>query len=86
MDVKPVTTPHLDLDHLHLADKDFQSKDTSAYTLLKIHFWSKDKYLNHTDALAFGSPICPNTSFHKYMSFLILSICAMLVTFLAKEL
>lgn len=50
MDVRPVTTPHLDLHHLPLEDKDFQIKDTSAYTfLLKIHCLSKNKYLNHTD-------------------------------------
>ena len=50
MDVRPITTPHLDLGHLPLVDRDFQIKDTSAYTLLlKIHCWSKDRYLNHTD-------------------------------------
>lgn len=25
---RPITTPHLDLDHVPLADKDFQIKDT----------------------------------------------------------
>ena len=29
MDVRPITTPHLGLDHLPLADKYFQIKDTS---------------------------------------------------------
>lgn len=48
LDVKPMITPHLDLDHLPLEDKVFQIKDTSPYeVLLKIHCLSKDIYLNH---------------------------------------
>lgn len=50
MDVWPVTTPHLDLDHLPLADKDFQIKDTSVLEyLLKVHCQSRDIYLNQAD-------------------------------------
>jgi len=50
VDVRPITTPHLDLDHLPMADMDFQIKDTSGYeVLLKIHCLSKDRYLNHSD-------------------------------------
>lgn len=50
MDVKLVITLHLDLDHLPLADKDSQIKDTSAYQLLlKIHCLRKDTYVNHSD-------------------------------------
>jgi len=50
MDVRPITTPHLDLDHLPLADRDFQIKDIVALEiLLKIHCLSKDKHLNNTD-------------------------------------
>lgn len=48
MDIRPITTPHLDLDHLSLADKDFQIKNTaSTELLLKIHCLRKDRHLNH---------------------------------------
>ena len=47
---KPIQTPHLDVDHLPLADRDFQIKDTvSPSHLLKLHYWSKDKFLNPND-------------------------------------
>ena len=47
---KPLQTPHLDIDHLPLADRDFQIKDTvSPSHLLKLHYWSKDKLLNQND-------------------------------------
>lgn len=29
MDIKPINTPHLDLEHLPLTDKKFQIKDTT---------------------------------------------------------
>ena len=47
LDAKPLPTPHLDIDHLQLANRDFQIKDTtSPNNLLKLHCWSKDKFLN----------------------------------------
>ena len=42
---KPLQNPHLNIDHLPLADKDFQIKDTiSPSHLLKLQSWSKDKF------------------------------------------
>lgn len=50
MDVRPITTPHLDLDHLPLVDRDFQIKYTTAIELLrKVHYQSRDKSLNHVN-------------------------------------
>jgi len=47
---KPLQTPHLDVDHVPLADKDFQIKDTiSPSPLLQLHCWNKDKFLNQND-------------------------------------
>ena len=44
---KPLQTPQLDIDHLPLVDKDFQIKDTTTSShLLKLHYWSKHKFLN----------------------------------------
>jgi len=52
IDVRPITTPHFDLDHLPLADKDFQIKDTIVIELfLKVHCKSRDKFLNHADEI-----------------------------------
>jgi len=52
MDVRPITTPHLDLDHLPLADRDFQIKDTTIIELLlKVHCQSRDKLLNHANEI-----------------------------------
>jgi len=48
----PVTTPHRDLDHLPLADKDFQIKDlTFEQSPLKLHCRHQDNYLNHADKI-----------------------------------
>lgn len=53
MDVRPINTPHLDLDHLPLADKDFQIKDTSVHeSHLKLYCRYKDQYLNHADKIS----------------------------------
>lgn len=50
LSVKPVSTAHLDQDHLPLADRDFKIKDTSsASERMKLHFWWKDIFLNHDD-------------------------------------
>jgi len=38
LDVRPLPTPHLDIDHLALADREFQINDTASSTyLLKLH-------------------------------------------------
>lgn len=38
MDVRPLQTLHLDIDHLPLADKEFQIKDIASPShLLKLH-------------------------------------------------
>ena len=64
MDVRPITIPHLDLDHLPLADRDFQIRDTSAYeVLLKIHCLSKDRYLNHSDNIGLWDSNFPKYQF-----------------------
>lgn len=50
LDVRPMQTPHLDIDHLALADRDFQIKDVASPAfLLQLHCWSKDKFLNQND-------------------------------------
>lgn len=50
LDVRPVTTPHLDFDHLAVADRDFPIKDTdTSRNLMRIHYWAKDQFLNHAD-------------------------------------
>ena len=86
MYVRLVTTPHLDLDHLPLADKDFQIKDTSAYTLLlKIHCLSKDKYLNHTDDIGLWDSNFPKYQFPQVHIFPEI-VQAMLVTFPDRDL
>jgi len=47
LDVRPLKTPHFDIDHLALAERDFQIKDIASPSyLLKLHCWSKDKFLN----------------------------------------
>jgi len=48
--VIPLQTPHLDIDHLPLVDREFQIKDTASPAhLLKLHCWSKDNLLNRND-------------------------------------
>lgn len=50
LDKRPLQTPQLDIDHLALADRDFQIKDIASPTyLLKLHCWSKGKNLNQND-------------------------------------
>lgn len=62
MDVRPVSTPHLDLDHLPLDDKDFQIKDTLVHeSPLKLYFRYRDQYLNHADKINFWE-----SNFPKY--------------------
>lgn len=46
----PISTPHRDLDHLPLADKDFQIKDSFVQeSFLKLYYRYGDQYLNHVD-------------------------------------
>lgn len=50
LDIRPPQTPHLDIDYLPLANNEFQIKDTASPShLLKLHCWSKDKFLNQND-------------------------------------
>lgn len=52
LDVRHLQTHHLDIDHLALANRDFQIKYTAspAY-LLKLNYQSKDKFLNQNDGI-----------------------------------
>ena len=64
MDVRPITTPHLDLDHLPLANKYFQIKDTIVLEpLLKVHYQSRDKFLNHADEIGLWESNFPKYQF-----------------------
>ena len=64
MDVRPITTPHLDLDHLPLADKDFQIKETFVLeSSLKVHYWGRDRYLNHADEIGLWESNLPKHQF-----------------------
>jgi len=66
MDIRPITTSHLDLDHLPLADRDFQIKDTTSHTLLhKIHCLSRDRYLNYADDIGLWDLNFPKYQFPK---------------------
>lgn len=77
MDVRPITTPHLDLDHLPLADKDFQIKDTSAYkVLLRLHCLSRDRYLNHSNGIGLWESNFPKYQFPQvHVSLEIVYMC-----------
>lgn len=66
MDVWRITTPHLDLDHLPLADKDFQIKDTATLEpLLNVNCQSMDKFLNHDDEIGLWEPNFPKYQFPR---------------------
>lgn len=66
MDIRPIITPHLDLDHLPLDDRDFKIKDTTVIELLlKIHCLSKDKYLNHIDYIGLWESNLPKYQFSQ---------------------
>ncbi len=50
LNISPLNAPHKELEWFPLANRDFQIKDTATPTLLlKLHYWSKDRFLNHTD-------------------------------------
>jgi len=52
LDVIPLQAPHLDIDHFALADIDFQIKDTTSTAyLLKLHWRSRDRFLNHNNEI-----------------------------------
>lgn len=64
MDVTPISSPHLGLDHLPLADKDFQINEISVHdSPLKLYSGYRDQYLNHDNKLVFGSKIHLSTKF-----------------------
>ena len=64
MDVRPITTPHLHLDHLPLVDKYFQIKDTTVLEpLLKVHCQSRNKFLNHVDEIGLWESNLPKYQF-----------------------
>jgi len=50
LNILPISTPHRDLDHLRLADKYFQIKDTSVHEYpFKLYHSYRDQYLNQAD-------------------------------------
>ena len=66
LDVRPIMTPQLEIDHLPLADRDFQIKDTFTQNLLlKIHCLSRDRYLNHVDDIGPWDSNFPKYQFLK---------------------
>lgn len=66
MDVRPISTPHLDLDHLPLADKYFQSKDTFVLeSPIKLYYQYRDQYLNHADKIGLWESNLPKYQFFE---------------------
>jgi len=64
MDVKPITTPHLDLDHLLLTDKDFQTKETSVLqSPIKQYYRYRDQYLNQANKIGLWESDLPKYQF-----------------------
>ena len=64
LNVLPISTPHRDLDHLLLADKDFQIKDISVEeSPLKLCYRYKDQYLNHADIIGLWESNLPKYQF-----------------------
>ena len=62
--VRPISTPHLDLDHLPLADKDFQINDTYFLeTPIKLYCRYRYHYLNHTDKIGLWESNFPRYQF-----------------------
>jgi len=67
----PITTPHIDLDYLPLANKDFQIRDlTFDETPLKLHCKYRDNYLNHVDKIGLWESNLPKYQFHSVHVFL----------------
>ena len=64
LNITPITTPHRDLDHLPLADKDFQIKDlTFDETPLKLYCRCRDNYLNNVDKIGLWESNIPKYQF-----------------------
>lgn len=60
LNVPPIHTPHRDLDHLPLADKDFQIKElTFEGSPVRIHCKCQDSYLNHANKIDLWEPNLP---------------------------
>ena len=66
LNILPISTPHRDLDHLPLADKYFQIKDTFVQeSPLKLLCRYKDQYLNHADYIRHWELGLPKYQFPK---------------------
>ena len=64
LDIRTMTIPHLDIDHLALVDRGFQIKDTvTQENLLRIHCWAKDRILNKEDYIHLWDSNIPNYTF-----------------------
>ena len=64
MDVRPISTPHLDLYHLPLADKDFQIQDTYVLEFpIKLYCQYRDQYLNQADKIGVQESDLPKYQF-----------------------
>ena len=64
LNVAPITTPHRDLDHLPLADRDFQIKDlTFDDSPLRLHCKFQDLYLNNVDDIGLWESNLPTYQF-----------------------
>jgi len=64
LNVLPISTPHRDLDHLPLADKDFQIKVISVEeSPLKLCCRYRDQYLNNADKIGFWESNLPKYQF-----------------------
>ena len=71
LNVMPISTPHRDLDHLPLADKDFQIKVTSIHeSPLKLYYRYRDQYLNHADCIGLWESVLPKYQFPRVHIFL----------------
>ena len=64
IDVRPISTPHLDLDHLPPVDKYFQIKEISIHeSPLKLYYRYRDQYLNHADKIGLWESNLPKYQF-----------------------
>ena len=86
LNVAPLNTPYRDLDYLSLVDKDFQIKDLNfTENPLRIYCRCKDNYLNGSDIIGLWESSLPRYLFPSVISFLKLSIIAMLIMIQIKE-
>lgn len=71
LNVAPVNAPHKDLDHLPLADRDFQIKDlTFDDSPLKLNCKYRDLYLNNVDNIGLWESNLPKYQFPSVHIFL----------------